>query len=36
MQKNGVSVNVSLTYPTEKKAEFEKDCDAVLQSVDVK
>lgn len=36
MQKNGVSVNVSLTYPIEKKAEFEKDCDAVLQSVDVK
>ena len=33
MQKNGVSLNIYITYPVEKKAEFDKEIDAVLNSV---
>ena len=35
MQKNGVSVQVSATYSVEKKAEFDKEIDAVLNSVTI-
>jgi hypothetical protein len=35
MQKNGVSLNIFITYPVEKKAEFDKEIDAVLNSVTI-
>ncbi len=35
MQKNGVSLNIFITYPVEKKAEFDKEVDAVLNSVTI-
>ena len=35
MQKNGVSLNIFITYPVEKKAEFDKDVDAVLSSATI-
>ena len=35
VQKNGVSLHVHFTYPVEHKAEFDKDVDAVMNSVKI-